>query len=78
MILPVVIQVSLIDEDHGTNPDFIFGKGVPDTPSPDRTSFDRMTCNPIIVEIGFCRDLGYTEKFIDNSEKHDPLVTALN
>jgi hypothetical protein len=53
----------LFDAGHGTSPDLIYARGVPNTPSPDPTSFDQKQCTLIIVEIGFCRDLGCDVKF---------------
>ena len=53
---------------HGTTPDLIYARGVPDTPTPDPTSFDKKQCNLIIVEIGFCRDLGCDTKFDKKTE----------
>ena len=47
----------LYTADHGTAPDLIYARGVPDSPSPDPTSFNKKLCTLIIVEIGFCRDL---------------------
>ncbi len=35
---------------HGTAPDFIYTRGVPDSPSQDPTSFDKKHCTIIIVE----------------------------
>jgi hypothetical protein len=62
---------------HGTSPDLIYAIGVPDTPSPDLTSFERKQCTLIIVEIGFCRDLGCDIKFDKKTEKYSPLIVAL-
>jgi hypothetical protein len=62
---------------HGTAPDLIYAKGVPDTPSPDPTSFNRKQCTLILVEIGFCRDLGYDIKFDEKTEKYSPLIADL-
>ena len=45
----------LFEAGHGTSPDLIYARGVPDSPSPDLTSFDRKQCTLIIIEIGFCR-----------------------
>jgi hypothetical protein len=61
---------------HGTTPDLIYARGVQDTPSPDPTSLNKKQCTLILVEIGFCRDLGCDIKFDEKTEKY-PLVTAL-
>jgi len=62
---------------HGAAPDLIYARGVPDTPTPDTTSFDKKQCTLIIVEIGLCRDLGCDVKFDKKTEKYSPLVAAL-
>jgi len=48
----------LFEAGHGTSLDLIYARGVLNTPSPDPTSFNKMQCTLILVEIGFCRDLG--------------------
>ena len=62
---------------HGTAPDLIYARGVPDSPSPDPTSFNKKLCTLIIVEIGFCRDLGCEEKREAKANKYIPLITEL-
>jgi len=62
---------------HGTAPDLIYARGVQDTPSSDPTSFDRKQFTLIIVEIGFCRDIGFDDKFDKKTEKYSPLVATL-
>ena len=61
---------------HGTAPDLIYAREVPNTPSPDPTSFDKKQCTLILVEIGFCRDLGCDTKFDKKTEKYSPLIAA--
>jgi len=65
------------DVGHGTTPDLIYARGVPNTPSPDPTSFDRKECTLVIVEIGFCRDRGCDIKLDKKTEKYLPLIAAL-
>ena len=65
------------DVGHGTTPDLIYARGVPNTPSPDPTSFDKQHCTLIIVEFGFRRDLGCDVKFDKKTEKYSPLIAAL-
>jgi hypothetical protein len=36
---------------HGTAPDLIYARGVPDSPHPDRTSVNKKACTLIIKEI---------------------------
>ena len=62
---------------HGTAPDLIYARGVPDSPSPDPTTFDRKQCTLIIIEIGFCRDFGCVEKLEEKTSKYAPLLEAL-
>jgi hypothetical protein len=58
----------LFETGHGTTPDLIYARGIPNTPSPDPTSFNKMQCTHIIVEIGFCRDLGCDVKCDEKTE----------
>ena len=67
----------LFDARHGTAPDLVYARGVRNTPSPDSTSFDKKQCTFIIVEIGFCRDLGCGVKFDKKFENYFPLIAAL-
>jgi hypothetical protein len=46
---------------------------VPDSPSLDPTSFHKKHCTIIIIEIGFCRDLGCEIKLVKKTEKYPPL-----
>jgi hypothetical protein len=62
---------------YGTGPDLIYARGVPDSPSPDPTSFSKKLCTLIIIEIGFCRDLGCEEKRETKINKYIPLVMEL-
>ena len=62
---------------HGTTPDLIYVRGVPNTPSPDPTSFDRKQCTLIIVEISFCRDLACGVKLDKKTEKYAPFIATL-
>ena len=47
--------------------------GVPDSPSPNYTPFEKKLCTLIIVEIGLCRDLGCGIEIEKNTEKYSPL-----
>jgi hypothetical protein len=67
----------LFEAGHGPPPDLIYARGVPDTPSSDPKIFDKNQCTLIVVEIGFCRDLGCDTKFDKKTEKYSPLVAAL-
>ena len=67
----------MFDAGHGATLDLIYARGVPNTPSPDPTSFNKKQCTLIIVEIGFYRDLGCDIKFEEKTEKYSPLIAAL-
>jgi hypothetical protein len=58
-------------------PDLVYAKGVPDTPSPDPSTFDRMKCNLILVETGLCKDFRCNTRHQENAAKYAPLVNAL-
>ena len=62
---------------HGTSPDLIYARGVPDSPSPDPTTFNKKLCTLIIIEIGFCRDLGCDTKLEAKTANYAPLLAAL-
>ena len=76
-VLPREETQTMFEAGHDTTPDLIYARGIPDTPSPDPTSFDRKQCTLIIDEIGFCRDLGFDVKFDKKTEKYSPLIAAL-
>ena len=50
---------------------------MPDTPTPDPTTFDRKKCNLILIEVGFRRDFRCHAKLQEKTAKYVPLVTAL-
>jgi hypothetical protein len=62
---------------HGTAPDLIYARGVPDTPSPDPSTFERQKRNLILIEVGFCRDFGCHDTIQEKTAKYAPLITAL-
>jgi hypothetical protein len=66
---------TLFDSGYGTAPGPIYARGVPDTPSPDPTTFDKKQYTLILIEIGLCRDFGYHKP--QNLEKYSPLIAAL-
>jgi len=67
----------MFDAGHDTAPDLIYARGILNTPFPDPTSFDKKQCTLIIVEIGFCMDLGCDVKFGKKTEKYSNLIAAL-
>jgi hypothetical protein len=54
-ILPHETHEALFREGYGTAPDPIYATGVPDTPAPDPSTFDRKQCVLIIIAVGFCQ-----------------------
>ena len=46
-------------------------------PDSGQTNFDKKTCTPILIEIGFSWDLGCDKKHTEKNEKYSPLVAAL-
>jgi hypothetical protein len=58
-------------------PDVVYARGVPADPSPDIDAFNRKGCSLILIEVGFCRDLGYHLKYTEKTDKHLPLLAAL-
>ena len=57
-VLPPEETQALFETNHGTTPDLICGRGVPGTPDPSLTNFDKTSCTLILVKIEFSRDLG--------------------
>jgi hypothetical protein len=76
-ILPLETQDALFAAGHGTAPDLIYARGVPDTPEPDPTTFDRKNCNLLVSEVFFCRDFGCHERLQVKTTKYAPLINAL-
>ncbi len=56
---------------------FYRNNGSTRTRSPNPISFNKKQCTLILVEIGFCRDLGYDIHFDKKTEKYSPLIAAL-
>jgi hypothetical protein len=57
---------------HGTSPDLIYAKGVPSTPDPDQTNFDKKSRILILIEIGLSLDLGCGKKHAEKIESTLP------
>ena len=64
-------------EGHGTAPDLIYARGVPDTPAPDKNTFEKKQRILIIIEIGFCQNFGCHKRLQEKTTKYAPLVAAL-
>ena len=61
----------------GAATEIIYARGVPVSPSPDPTSFDRKDYALILFKIGLCRDLGCHDKLTKKIEKCHPLLCTL-
>ncbi len=61
----------------GAAPDIVYARGVPADPNPDINAFNRKDCSLILIEVGFCRDLGCHEKYAAKTVKYLPLHNAL-
>jgi hypothetical protein len=62
----------LFSDNHGTTPDLIYAKGVPDFPSLDPTSLKKNQCTLFLIEIVFCGDFGCDNKIAEKTEKYPP------
>ena len=69
-ILPLRTQEALFRARHGTTPYLIYAREVPDTPSPDPSTFDRKKCNLVIIEIGYCQDFGCQKRRQEKTSKY--------
>ena len=69
-ILPLETQENLFLAGHGTAPDLICARGVPDTPSPDPSTIDRKKCNLMLIEVGICQDLGCHKRLHSSRPTH--------
>ena len=78
-VLPPEVETQALDEGgHGTAPDLIYDRGVPDKPDPGQTSFNKKLCTLILIEIGLSRDLGCDKKHTEKTGKYSIMVAALN
>jgi hypothetical protein len=59
-------------ESHGTTPNLIYVKGVPNTPTPYPTTFDRKQCFVITIELRLCRRFGCAIKIAEKTSKYAP------
>ena len=73
----MLVVAGLVEAGHGTTPDIIYARRVPNAPSPDPSSFDKKQRTLVIVEIGFYRGLGCDIKFEKKTKKYSPLLAAL-
>ena len=76
-VLPAAELQALIDAGKGAAPDLIYARGVPSFPAPHLSQFQRSECTLLLIEVGFCRDLGCTEKRAEKQTKYAPLIDAL-
>jgi hypothetical protein len=75
--LPQENLYSLMAAGAGAAPDIVYARGVPADSSSDMDAFNRKDCSLILFEVGFCRDLGCHEMYIQKTDKYLPLLTAL-
>ena len=76
-VLPHAKTQMMFKAGHGTTPNLTYARGVPNTPSFDPTFFDKKKCTLILVEIGFCTDLGCDTKFDKIPRNTPPLSRPL-
>ncbi len=58
-------------------PDLLYARGVPNSPTPDPSSFDKSTCSLLLIEIGFSSNLNLRSKIDENPQKYQPLIEEL-
>jgi hypothetical protein len=58
-------------------PGLNLSEGVPHFPFTYPASFKKKHCTIIIIETGFCKDLGCGIKLAKKSEKYSPLIAVL-
>ena len=61
-VIPAEETQAIFATRQGTPPNLIYARGVPNTPSPDTTSFHRKQYPVLVVYNLFCRDLGCVER----------------
>ena len=76
-VLPPEDLLALREAGCGAAPDLIYARGVPDSPIPPRSPIATKECSLLLIEVGFCRDLGCPEKRTDKTTKYEPLLAAL-
>ena len=76
-MLPPEEAQSFFEAGHGTAPDFIYARGIPDTPHSDQATTDKKLYTLILLEVGFCRDLGCDKKQNEKTENYYLLIAAL-
>jgi hypothetical protein len=57
-------------------PDIVYARGVPADFNPDINAFNRKDCSLILIEVGFCKDLGCYEKYDAKTDKYLFLLNA--
>jgi hypothetical protein len=69
-VLPPEEAQALFEVGHGTAPDLICARGIPDTPHPGQSTPDKKLCTLILLEVGSCRGLGCDKKHNEKTEKY--------
>ena len=75
-VLPASELQALIDAGKCAAQDLIYARGVPSFPAPHLSQFQRSECTLLLIKVGFCRDLGCTEKCSEKQTKYAPLIDA--
>jgi len=68
-VLPPEEAHALFEAGHGTAPDLIYARGIPNTPHHGQSTTDKKLCTLILLEVGICRDLGCDNKHNEKTEK---------
>ena len=76
-IRPHETQEALFLARHGTAPDLVYARGVPDAPSSDPITFEHKKRNLVLIEVGFCQYFGCHKRLQEKTTKYAPLVTSL-
>jgi hypothetical protein len=76
-VLPHTTSNFLRQHNHGVAPDLVYARGVPNSSSPDPTSFNKSSCSLLLIEIGFSADLNLKTKLEEKTRKYQPLIEEL-
>ena len=74
-VLPIATTNELRRQGLGVTPDLIYARGVPNTPNPDPSSFDKATCSLLLIEVGFGSDLNLKAKIEKKNANTNPSWT---
>ena len=71
-VLPQAASDHLRRHHQGVAPDLLYARGVPNSPTPDPTSFDKSSCSLLLIEVGFCSDLNLRSKLEEKPKNTNP------